>query len=143
MLNNSCQMRRSLTQNLCVLVTEGEVSLKYRVNAKMAPFVQVIVFAVLPSETVIAKSNDFATEKCFSHQVRCFFTGISMRNCHNKNCLSKTTWSAQINEKKGKKLTQDSLFPSFLSSGLNSASLPPHLKYSRKHTGKKEVGGRA
>lgn len=74
--------------NFCVLVTEGEVSIKLQVNAQMAPTVQIVVFAVLPSETVIAKSNDFDTEKCFSHKVRCFYTCLSMRNYHNKNRLT-------------------------------------------------------
>lgn len=55
--------------SLCVSVTEGEVSIKIDVSAKLSPFVQILIFAVLPSERVIAKSSDFATEKCFSHQV--------------------------------------------------------------------------
>ncbi|XP_075892095.1 alpha-2-macroglobulin-like [Nelusetta ayraudi] len=50
-------------------VTEGEVSIQIDVSAKLAPFVQILIFAVLPSETVIAKSTGFDTEKCFSHQV--------------------------------------------------------------------------
>ncbi|XP_045929768.1 alpha-2-macroglobulin-like [Micropterus dolomieu] len=48
-------------------VTEGEVSFKLTVSAEMAPGVQVVAYAVLPSETVIAHSADFSTEKCFSH----------------------------------------------------------------------------
>ncbi|XP_045929801.1 alpha-2-macroglobulin-like [Micropterus dolomieu] len=50
-------------------VTEGEVSFKLTVSAEMAPEVQVVAYAVLPSETVIANSADFSTEKCFSHKV--------------------------------------------------------------------------
>lgn len=58
-------------------MTTGEVSFKLKVSAKMAPAVQIVAYAVLPSDTVIAHSADFSTEKCFSHKVdscqfRCF-----------------------------------------------------------------------
>ncbi len=46
-------------------VNEGEVSFKLTVNADMAPDVQVLTYAVLPSETVIAHSADFSIENCF------------------------------------------------------------------------------
>lgn len=65
--------------SLCVSVTQGEVSIKIDVSAKLAPFVQILIFAVLPSETVIAKSADFATEKCFGHQVSA--TGVFSTAC--------------------------------------------------------------
>ncbi|XP_038548731.1 alpha-2-macroglobulin-like isoform X3 [Micropterus salmoides] len=55
-------------------VTEGEVSFKLKVSAEMAPQVQVVAYAVLPSETVIAHSADFSTEKCFSHKVSLEFS---------------------------------------------------------------------
>lgn len=55
--------------SLCVSETEGQVSLKFDVTAKMAPFVQIIAYAILPSELVVAHSADFSTEKCFSHKV--------------------------------------------------------------------------
>ncbi|XP_069003493.1 alpha-2-macroglobulin-like [Embiotoca jacksoni] len=50
-------------------VNEGEVSFQLRVSPEMAPDVQVVAYAILPSENVIAHSADFTTEKCFSHQV--------------------------------------------------------------------------
>lgn len=52
-----------------VSVNEGEVSLKFRVSPDMAPDVQIVAYAVLPSENVVAHSADFSTEKCFSHKV--------------------------------------------------------------------------
>ncbi|XP_038548732.1 alpha-2-macroglobulin-like isoform X4 [Micropterus salmoides] len=55
-------------------VTEGEVSFKLTVSAEMAPQVQVVAYAVLPSETVIAHRADFSTEKCFSHKVSLEFS---------------------------------------------------------------------
>ncbi|XP_038548739.1 alpha-2-macroglobulin-like [Micropterus salmoides] len=58
-------------------VTEGEVSFKLTVSAEMAPGVQVVAYAILPSETVIANSADFSTEKCFSHKVSLEFSPSS------------------------------------------------------------------
>ncbi|KAM6987443.1 alpha-2-macroglobulin-like [Tautogolabrus adspersus] len=55
-------------------VTEGEMSFKFRVSPEMSPDVQVVAYAVLPSETVIAHSADFSTEKCFSHKVSLEFS---------------------------------------------------------------------
>eukprot|EP00063_Salmo_salar_P094406 XP_014069241.1 PREDICTED: alpha-2-macroglobulin-like [Salmo salar] len=50
-------------------VTEGEVTLKLAVVPEMAPLLQVLVYSMLPSETVIAYSMNFPTEKCFRHKV--------------------------------------------------------------------------
>uniref|UniRef100_A0A4W5JHJ8 Alpha-2-macroglobulin-like n=1 Tax=Hucho hucho TaxID=62062 RepID=A0A4W5JHJ8_9TELE len=47
----------------------GEVTLKLAVVPEMAPLVQVLVYSMLPSETVIAHSMNFPTEKCFRHKV--------------------------------------------------------------------------
>nr|XP_046244326.1 alpha-2-macroglobulin-like [Scatophagus argus] len=55
-------------------VTKGEVSFKLNVSPEMAPEVQVVAYAVLPSEAVIAHSADFSIEKCFSHQVSLKFS---------------------------------------------------------------------
>ncbi|XP_029570814.1 alpha-2-macroglobulin isoform X2 [Salmo trutta] len=54
--------------------TEGEVTLKLAVVPEMAPVVQVLVYSMLPSETVIAHSMNFPTEKCFSHKVSVEFS---------------------------------------------------------------------
>ncbi|XP_039644611.1 murinoglobulin-2-like [Perca fluviatilis] len=56
------------------LVNEGEVSFKLTVSPDMAPDVQVVAYAILPSETVIANSADFSTEQCFSHKVSLEFS---------------------------------------------------------------------
>uniref|UniRef100_A0A8C9XB82 Alpha-2-macroglobulin-like n=1 Tax=Sander lucioperca TaxID=283035 RepID=A0A8C9XB82_SANLU len=45
-----------------VSVNEGKVSFKLTVSPDMAPDVQVVAYAILPSETVIANSADFSTE---------------------------------------------------------------------------------
>uniref|UniRef100_A0A3Q1IZ12 Alpha-2-macroglobulin bait region domain-containing protein n=1 Tax=Anabas testudineus TaxID=64144 RepID=A0A3Q1IZ12_ANATE len=58
-------------------VNEGEVSFKLKVSPEMAPEVQVVAYAVLPSETIIANSADFSTEKCFSHKVLLEFSPSS------------------------------------------------------------------
>ncbi len=62
-----------MTDDCCswfaVSVTEGEVSFKLKVSPEMAPGVQVVAYAVLPSETVIAHSAELTTEKCFSNKV--------------------------------------------------------------------------
>uniref|UniRef100_A0A4W5JWG0 Alpha-2-macroglobulin bait region domain-containing protein n=1 Tax=Hucho hucho TaxID=62062 RepID=A0A4W5JWG0_9TELE len=50
-------------------VTEGEVTLKLAVVPEMAPVIQVLVYSMLPSETVIAHRMNFPTEKCFRHKV--------------------------------------------------------------------------
>uniref|UniRef100_A0A667YQQ0 Alpha-2-macroglobulin-like n=1 Tax=Myripristis murdjan TaxID=586833 RepID=A0A667YQQ0_9TELE len=54
---------------VCFAVTSGEVFFEVEVSPDMAPLVQVVAYAVLPSETVIAHSADFSTEKCFSNKV--------------------------------------------------------------------------
>uniref|UniRef100_A0A8C9X886 Alpha-2-macroglobulin n=1 Tax=Sander lucioperca TaxID=283035 RepID=A0A8C9X886_SANLU len=59
------------------LVNEGEVSFKLTVSPDMAPDVQVVAYAILPSETVIANSADFSTEKCFSQKVSLEFCPTS------------------------------------------------------------------
>ncbi|XP_029028302.1 alpha-2-macroglobulin-like [Betta splendens] len=58
-------------------VNEGEVSFKLKVSPDMAPKVQVVVYAVLPSETVIASSADFTTEQCFRNKVSLEFSPSS------------------------------------------------------------------
>uniref|UniRef100_A0A4W6FDL3 Alpha-2-macroglobulin-like n=1 Tax=Lates calcarifer TaxID=8187 RepID=A0A4W6FDL3_LATCA len=58
-------------------VNEGEVSFKLSVPPEMAPDVQVVAYAILPSENVIAHSADFSTEKCFSHKVSLEFSPSS------------------------------------------------------------------
>ncbi|KAM3833923.1 alpha-2-macroglobulin-like [Diretmus argenteus] len=60
-----------------VAVTEGEVSFEFRVSPDMAPMVQVLAYAILPSETVIAHSINIDTEKCFSHKVSLEFSPSS------------------------------------------------------------------
>ncbi|KAM8768605.1 alpha-2-macroglobulin-P-like [Acanthopagrus schlegelii] len=58
-------------------VTEGEVSFTLKASPEIAPLVQVVAYTVLPSETVIAHSADFSTEKCFSNKVSLEFSPSS------------------------------------------------------------------
>uniref|UniRef100_A0A3B3YY18 Alpha-2-macroglobulin bait region domain-containing protein n=1 Tax=Poecilia mexicana TaxID=48701 RepID=A0A3B3YY18_9TELE len=58
-------------------VTEGEVSFKLTVSPDMAPVIQVVAYAVLPSKNVIAHSAEFSTEKCFSNKVSVEFSPSS------------------------------------------------------------------
>ncbi|KAG5268329.1 hypothetical protein AALO_G00211370 [Alosa alosa] len=55
-------------------VTEGEVSFQLPVSAEMAPSLKVMAYCVLPSETVLANSQTFSTEKCFSNKVSVQFS---------------------------------------------------------------------
>lgn len=52
-----------------VAVVEGEFTLKMKVSTDMAPSFQVVAYAILPSQGMVAHSFDFKTEKCFSHSV--------------------------------------------------------------------------
>lgn len=52
-----------------VAVIEGEFTFKVTASPDMAPSFQVVAYAILPSQSVIAHSFDFVTEKCFSHSV--------------------------------------------------------------------------
>uniref|UniRef100_A0AAZ1XW31 Alpha-2-macroglobulin bait region domain-containing protein n=1 Tax=Oreochromis aureus TaxID=47969 RepID=A0AAZ1XW31_OREAU len=56
-------------QTFCVFAKKGQVSFKVRVSPEMAPEFQLVAYAVLPSEDVIAHSADFSTDKCFSNKV--------------------------------------------------------------------------
>uniref|UniRef100_A0A8C8CQB5 Alpha-2-macroglobulin-like n=1 Tax=Oncorhynchus tshawytscha TaxID=74940 RepID=A0A8C8CQB5_ONCTS len=47
----------------------GDVTLTLAVVPEMAPVVQLLVYSMLPSETVIAHSMNFPTEKCFRNKV--------------------------------------------------------------------------
>ncbi|XP_056140095.1 alpha-2-macroglobulin-like [Lampris incognitus] len=60
-------------------VTEKEVSIKFQMKPEMAPLVQVVAYAVLPSDTVIAHSANFDTEKCFVNKVSvAFFQSLAV-----------------------------------------------------------------
>ncbi|KAG7235152.1 hypothetical protein INR49_003138 [Caranx melampygus] len=58
-------------------VNEGEVSFKLTVTPDSAPHIQVLAYAALPSEIVMAHSADFSTEKCFGHKVSLEFSPSS------------------------------------------------------------------
>ncbi|XP_068440468.1 alpha-2-macroglobulin-like [Clinocottus analis] len=58
-------------------LNEGEVSFKLMVSPDMAPDVQVVAYAVLPSENVVANSADFSVEKCFGNKVSLEFSPSS------------------------------------------------------------------
>ncbi|KAM9801271.1 alpha-2-macroglobulin-like [Neosynchiropus ocellatus] len=55
-------------------VARGEITFPLSVTADMAPVVQVVAYTVLPSETVIADSEDFSTQKCFSNKASLEFS---------------------------------------------------------------------
>uniref|UniRef100_I3J8W9 Alpha-2-macroglobulin n=2 Tax=Oreochromis niloticus TaxID=8128 RepID=I3J8W9_ORENI len=58
-------------------VTEGQVNFEFRVSPEMSPEFQLVAYAVLPSEDVIAHSADFSTDKCFSNKVSVEFSPSS------------------------------------------------------------------
>uniref|UniRef100_A0A6Q2WZP8 Alpha-2-macroglobulin bait region domain-containing protein n=1 Tax=Esox lucius TaxID=8010 RepID=A0A6Q2WZP8_ESOLU len=55
-------------------VTEGEVTFDLAVVPEMAPVVQILVYSMLPSGTIIAHSMNFPTEKCFRNKVSVEFS---------------------------------------------------------------------
>lgn len=73
-----------------VSVTEGEVSFTLKASPEIAPVVQVVAYTVLPSETVIAHSADFSTEKCFSNKVS------EKRKRHMESHLSLTDLGSEL-----------------------------------------------
>ncbi|KAM8853867.1 alpha-2-macroglobulin-P-like [Synchiropus picturatus] len=58
-------------------VVKGEITFPLSVTADMAPVVQVVAYTVLPSETVIADSEDFSTRKCFNNKASLRFSMVS------------------------------------------------------------------
>uniref|UniRef100_A0AAZ1X9D9 Alpha-2-macroglobulin bait region domain-containing protein n=1 Tax=Oreochromis aureus TaxID=47969 RepID=A0AAZ1X9D9_OREAU len=74
-------------------VTEGQVNFEFRVSPEMAPEFQLVAYAVLPSEDVIAHSANFSTDKCFSNkgsvilQVCCVFGVICLQSNSNQSHL--------------------------------------------------------
>lgn len=64
---------------------EGKVSLKLTVSPEMTPELQIVAYAVLPSENVIAHSAEFSTEKCFTNKVSKYY----LVNAYTKLSISK------------------------------------------------------
>ncbi|KAG7235002.1 hypothetical protein INR49_003201, partial [Caranx melampygus] len=58
-------------------VNEGEVSFKLTVTPDSAPHIQVLAYAALSSEIVMAHRANFSTEKCFGHKVSLEFSPSS------------------------------------------------------------------
>ncbi|KAM9359111.1 alpha-2-macroglobulin-like [Symphorus nematophorus] len=58
-------------------VNEGEMAFRLTVSPEMAPVIQVVAYAILPSERMIAHSADFEVEKCFAHKVSLEFSPTS------------------------------------------------------------------
>ncbi|PWA22089.1 hypothetical protein CCH79_00010255 [Gambusia affinis] len=103
-----------------LVMTEGEVSFQLTVSPDMAPLIQVVVYAVLPSKNVIAHSAEFSTEKCFSNKVSVEFspspavpgelTKLQLTSQPNSLCgVSAVDQSVLITEP-GKTLTEDKIF---------------------------------
>uniref|UniRef100_A0A671V1T9 Alpha-2-macroglobulin domain-containing protein n=1 Tax=Sparus aurata TaxID=8175 RepID=A0A671V1T9_SPAAU len=74
---NTTSFKGNIQLLFAVSVTEGEVSFTLKASPEIAPVVQVVAYTVLPSETVIAHSADFSTEKCFSNKVSLEFSPSS------------------------------------------------------------------
>uniref|UniRef100_A0A3Q3EWB0 Alpha-2-macroglobulin domain-containing protein n=1 Tax=Labrus bergylta TaxID=56723 RepID=A0A3Q3EWB0_9LABR len=60
-----------------VALTDGKIIFTLKVTPDLAPEFQVVAYAVLPNEIVIADSAIFQTEKCFSHKVSLAFSPTS------------------------------------------------------------------
>ncbi|XP_055082293.1 alpha-2-macroglobulin-like [Periophthalmus magnuspinnatus] len=54
-------------------IMQGELTFNMEITSDMAPAVTLVTYAVLPSESVIAASKEFNTEKCFGHKVQLEF----------------------------------------------------------------------
>uniref|UniRef100_A0A096LVI2 Alpha-2-macroglobulin-like n=1 Tax=Poecilia formosa TaxID=48698 RepID=A0A096LVI2_POEFO len=55
-------------------LNEGVVSFKLHVSPDMAPVIQVVAYAVLSNQNMIAHNAEFSTEKCFSNKVSVEFS---------------------------------------------------------------------
>ncbi|XP_059930638.1 alpha-2-macroglobulin-like [Gadus macrocephalus] len=101
-------------------VTKGEVSIKLEVSPDMAPLVQVVVYAGLPSENVIAHKADFDTEKCFATKVSLEFSPstaipgeenrLQLRANPGSLCGITAVDQSVLIKEPGKKLTADKIF---------------------------------
>ncbi|KAK7882072.1 hypothetical protein WMY93_028246 [Mugilogobius chulae] len=60
--------------NYMTSTTQGELMFKMDITPDMAPVVTLVVYAVLPSESVIADTRDFLTEKCLNNKVQLQFS---------------------------------------------------------------------
>uniref|UniRef100_A0A8C5FV63 Alpha-2-macroglobulin-like n=1 Tax=Gadus morhua TaxID=8049 RepID=A0A8C5FV63_GADMO len=105
---------------MIISVTKGEVSIKLEVSPDMAPLVQVVVYAGLPSENVIAHKADFDTEKCFATKVSLEFSPstavpgeenrLQLRANPGSLCGITAVDQSVLIKEPGKKLTADKIF---------------------------------
>ncbi|XP_041666122.1 alpha-2-macroglobulin-like protein 1 isoform X2 [Cheilinus undulatus] len=58
-------------------VIQGEISFTLKVTPDLTPQFQVVAYAILPNEIVIAHSAKFATDKCFNNKVSLAFSPLS------------------------------------------------------------------
>ncbi|XP_057695614.1 alpha-2-macroglobulin-like [Corythoichthys intestinalis] len=101
-------------------VTEGEVTFQLKVSPEMAPVVQVVAYAVLPSATVIAQSAHFTTEKCFRNKVSVEFcpssavpgeeTILQVTTQPNSLCGVSAVDQSVLIKEPGKTLNTDEIF---------------------------------
>uniref|UniRef100_A0A3P9PFK9 Alpha-2-macroglobulin-like n=1 Tax=Poecilia reticulata TaxID=8081 RepID=A0A3P9PFK9_POERE len=101
-------------------VTEGEASFKLTVSPDMAPVIQVVAYAVLPSKNVIAHSAEFSTEKCFSNKVSVEFspssavpgevTKLQLTSQPNSLCGVSAVDQSVLIKEPGKTLDEDKIF---------------------------------
>ncbi|XP_077421541.1 alpha-2-macroglobulin-like [Vanacampus margaritifer] len=101
-------------------VTEGQVTFQLKVSPDMAPDVQVVAYAVLPSATVIAHSEHFTTEKCFSNKVSVEFcpssavpgeqTTLQLTTQPNSLCGVSIVDQSVLIKEPGKTLEADTIF---------------------------------
>uniref|UniRef100_A0A8C5FT84 Alpha-2-macroglobulin-like n=1 Tax=Gadus morhua TaxID=8049 RepID=A0A8C5FT84_GADMO len=98
----------------------GQFSIKLEVSPDMAPLVQVVVYAGLPSENVIAHKADFDTEKCFATKVSLEFSPstavpgeenrLQLRANPGSLCGITAVDQSVLIKEPGKKLTADKIF---------------------------------
>ncbi|KAK7175524.1 hypothetical protein R3I93_002440 [Phoxinus phoxinus] len=65
---------QTVTARASNTVTSGSVSFQLSVSVDMAPAVQILVYCVLPSESVVVGSASFETETCFQNKVSLQFS---------------------------------------------------------------------
>ncbi|XP_023284207.1 alpha-2-macroglobulin-like [Seriola lalandi dorsalis] len=114
-------------------VNEGEVSFKFTVSPDSAPDIQVLAYTILPSETVIAHSADFSTEKCFGHKVSLEFspssavpgeeTTMQVTSQPDSLCGVSAVDQSVLIKEPGKTLNADKIF------GLLPVSKSTHIPY--------------
>ncbi|MBN3277200.1 A2ML1 protein, partial [Polyodon spathula] len=101
-------------------VSEGEFSFKLPVSSDLAPYAQVLVYAVFPNGEIVADSFDFQVDKCFKNKVDLKFsapqelpgedTTVHLRADPGSLCALRAVDQSVILMEPDKELTVDTVY---------------------------------